>query len=219
VTAISAGTFRRSPRRGELLAFGAAIAVLLISAAFIDRHHVGAFETSVFHSINDLPPFLYWPVWIVMQLGNLLAVPAVATVALLGRRVRLSIALVLSGVGAWVLAKVVKQIVDRGRPGQLLSHVVLRHAPAGGHGFVAGHAATAFALAAVAFPYLGRRTRWVAVILAILVSVARVYVGAHLPLDVVGGAALGIAVGTLVNLLLGPGHLWNRRPSRGSVTR
>jgi len=29
------------------------------------------------------------------------------------------------------------------------------------------------------------------------------YVGAHLPLDMVGGAALGVAVGALVRLLLG----------------
>jgi membrane-associated phospholipid phosphatase len=31
----------------------------------------------------------------------------------------------------------------------------------------------------------------------------RMYVGAHLPLDMVGGAALGVAVGALVRLLLG----------------
>jgi undecaprenyl-diphosphatase len=30
-----------------------------------------------------------------------------------------------------------------------------------------------------------------------------VYVGAHLPLDVVGGAALGVAVGGAVHLLAG----------------
>ena len=36
-----------------------------------------------------------------------------------------------------------------------------------------------------------------------LVLVARVYVGAHNPLDVVCGAALGIAIGSGVNLGLG----------------
>jgi len=35
------------------------------------------------------------------------------------------------------------------------------------------------------------------------VFVTRMYVGAHLPLDMVGGAALGAAVGALVRLLLG----------------
>jgi membrane-associated phospholipid phosphatase len=39
--------------------------------------------------------------------------------------------------------------------------------------------------------------------MAVFVCVARVYVGAHLPLDVVGGAALGLAAGTGVRLLFG----------------
>ena len=39
--------------------------------------------------------------------------------------------------------------------------------------------------------------------LAIAVCVARVYVGAHLPLDVIGGAALGWAAGGLTHLILG----------------
>jgi undecaprenyl-diphosphatase len=36
-----------------------------------------------------------------------------------------------------------------------------------------------------------------------VVFLTRMYVGAHLPLDMVGGAALGVAVGALVRLLLG----------------
>ncbi|MEA2485866.1 MAG: hypothetical protein QOD46_977 [Actinomycetota bacterium] len=191
----------RSGRDAVLLL--AALALLVVSALPIDPHHVGGLETSVFHSVNDLPAGLYWPVWVVMQLGNLLAVPALAIGALLWRRVRLAVDLVLAGAGAWLAAKVVKQIVPRGRPGELLGHVVLRHAPAAGNGFVAGHAATAFALATVAWPYLGRRARWAGVALAAIVAFGRVYVGAHLPLDVVGGAALGVAVGSIVHVLLG----------------
>ncbi len=39
--------------------------------------------------------------------------------------------------------------------------------------------------------------------LAPAVCLARVYVGAHLPLDVVGGAGLGLAVAGCVRLLIG----------------
>jgi predicted Ser/Thr protein kinase len=59
------------------------------------------------------------------------------------------------------------------------------------------------ALATVASPYLPRRSRRIAWGLAITVCLARMYVGAHLPLDVVGGAALGWMAGALVHLVLG----------------
>ena len=68
---------------------------------------------------------------------------------------------------------------------------------------MSGHSAVAVALATVASPFLGRRARRVAWTLAGLVCVARIYVGSHLPLDVVGGAALGWAAGALVLLVFG----------------
>jgi glycosyltransferase 2 family protein len=204
-------------RRGDLVQLLIAAAVLVISALPIERAHVGTLESDIFHVVNRLPDAAYWPVWVVMQLGNLAAVPATALAAVAARRGRLALDLVLAGGAAYVLAKVVKVVVYRGRPGQLLDDVILRHAPAAGHGFVAGHAATVSALAAAALPYLGRRGRWIVVAVAALVCVGRVYVGAHLPLDVVGGAALGWFSGALVHLALGsPGP--RPRPERGSRT-
>jgi membrane-associated phospholipid phosphatase len=203
---------RRSRDAIQLVVAGA---VLVASALPIDRAHVSAAEIAVFHAVNGLPGAAYWPVWVVMQLGQVLAVPATAVVALVARRVRLALDLALSGAAAYVLAKVVKVVVYRGRPGQLLDDVILRHAPASGHGFVAGHAATAFALAAAAFPYLGKRGRWVAVGAAAIVAAARVYVGAHLPLDALGGAALGWMSASVVHVLLGSPD--PHEPSTGRV--
>ena len=59
------------------------------------------------------------------------------------------------------------------------------------------------AMAAVITPYVARPWKIVVWSLAILVGLARVYVGAHLPLDVVGGAVMGWAIGSLVHFLLG----------------
>jgi glycosyltransferase 2 family protein len=81
---------------------------------------------------------------------------------------------------------------------------------------VSGHAAVAVALATIVSPYLSRRWRRVAWTVAFLTCASRVYVGAHLPLDVVGGAALGYAAGALVHLLLGaPGG----RPDAGTAAK
>ena len=45
--------------------------------------------------------------------------------------------------------------------------------------------------------------------LAAGVCVGRVFVGAHLPLDVVAGGAVGVAVGAVLDWALGP--WWSKR--------
>jgi membrane-associated phospholipid phosphatase len=190
-------------RRTDLVQFAAAAIVLALTALPIDPRRVGGLEIAIFEAVNGLTGAVYWPVWVVMQCGQLLAVPVAAALALVARRFRLALELVLAGGSAYLLAKLVKEQVYRGRPGQLLEEVILRSAPPSGRGFVAGHAATAFALAVVAMPYLGKRARWLVVGIAGFVAIARVYVGAHLPLDIVGGAALGWMTASGVHLVLG----------------
>jgi len=165
-------------------------------------------ERDTFRLLNDLPGWLDGPVRAVTQAGWIGAVPIAATVAVLARRRRMAIDLAVAGAAAWVLAKLVKDLAHRGRPGVLLEDVILRGVPATGHGFVSGHAAVAAALATVASSEVSRRTRRVLWALVWAVAAARVYSGAHLPLDVVGGAALGWALGAGVHLVRGtPGHL------------
>lgn len=191
----------RSWADGALLAAGA---VLLVLAALpVDRARVGAAETAVFRVVNDATVLPFWVVWPLMQLGNLLVVPAAAVLAAVLRRWRLAAAVLLAGVGTYLSAKVVKDLVVRGRPDGLLADVVVRGAEAHGRGFVSGHAAVAVTLVAVAWPWLGTRGRLVCAALALTVCLARVHVGAHLPLDVVGGAGLGLAIAGGVRLLLG----------------
>jgi membrane-associated phospholipid phosphatase len=54
----------------------------------------------------------------------------------------------------------------------------------------------------IAWLWFGPRLRWTFIGAAVVVCFARVYVGAHLPLDVIGGAALGIASAALVGVIL-----------------
>jgi glycosyltransferase 2 family protein len=131
------------------------------------------------------------------------AVPLVAGLALLTRRLRLALYAALAGGTIYLVAKVIKAYVQRGRPQTLLDDVSILGEPARGLGYVSGHSAVAVALATVASPFLGRRARRVAWALAGCVCVARMYVGSHLPFDVLGGAALGWAAGALVLLAFG----------------
>lgn len=180
-----------------------ALALLGICSIPIDSQRVGGLEADLFEAVNGLPAFAYPAVWVIMQLGNIVAVPITAAVAAGFRRFKLATGLLFSGVFVWVLAKMVKNLVPRGRPGRLLEDVILHgDTPVTGRGYVSGHAAVAAAIAMVLTPYFGTRGRIVLWTLAVLTAVARVYVGAHLPLDSVGGVALGIAGGTLALVIL-----------------
>ena len=57
-------------------------------------------------------------------------------------------------------------------------------------------------LAWVITPYLRGRWRVVPWLVVALVGFARMYLGAHNPLDVLGGLALGVAIGAVANLLV-----------------
>jgi undecaprenyl-diphosphatase len=188
---------------GDALRLLAGVAILVASTAAVRDHRVGMLETDVFRLVNDLPTALFPLFWVVMQAGNVLAVAVVAAVVAAFRRFWLAANLVVAGVGVWLAAKLIKETVGRGRPPDLLSMVHVRGDPADGLGYVSGHAAVAVAMATLASPYLGRRARRIAWAVAFAVCLSRMYVGAHLPLDVVGGAALGWAAGSLVHLLLG----------------
>lgn len=189
---------------------------LLICAIPIDSKEVGGLEVDIFEALNGLPDALYPMVWVFMQLGNIVAVPIAAVVAAGFRRFKLATGILFSGAFAWVLAKIVKDLVPRGRPGELLDNVILHgDAPMMGRGFVSGHAAVVAAIATVVTPYLGTRGRWIVWTLVAVTATARVYVGAHLPLDSIGGVALGVAGGTLALVILDliPGNLTGRPSS------
>jgi membrane-associated phospholipid phosphatase/predicted Ser/Thr protein kinase len=201
---------------GDVVRVVTALAVLLVSIKLVNRNHIDELEIDAFRLVNDLPGALYRPVWLVMQLGNVLVVPVVVGVAAFTRRFRLAVNLAVAGFGCYFLAILVKNTVHRGRPSQYLPQVNLHGPAATGLGYVSGHAAVVVALASVASPYLSRRARRVTWTLAAAVCLSRVYVGAHWPLDVIGGAAVGFAVGAAVHLILGaPGG----SPSAGRIRR
>ncbi len=188
--------------------------LLVLSALPVDADHISTVERVTFRIVNDPTVMPFVIVWPVMQLGNILVLAVAALVALAVRRLRLAASIVLGGVVAYALAKVVKRIVERGRPDTLLDDVNIRGEASLGLGYVSGHAAVIALIAMVTVPYLPRRWRWIPWVVLALVGWARIYVGAHLPLDVVGGAALGLAVGAAMRLLLGrPGPC----PSRSAT--
>jgi len=180
--------------------------VVLLESGASARRGVGRGEERIFRVVNRVPDRAFGSVWLPMQYGTFGTVPALSALALARRRPRLAVALFAAGSLAWVLAKAAKPIVARGRPGTTVQDAVIRGKEEGDQGFPSGHAAVSAALTTVALPYVSDGWRPLPLALAGFVPLARVYVGAHLPLDSIGGSALGVAVGCAANLGLGVGH-------------
>lgn len=182
-------------------------AALLVSSwvVVVATDGVPAPEVWVFETINDLSDFAWPVVWGPMQVGSFVgSLVVVAATYGVTRNKRLTLATLVASQAAFWIARGVKDVVSRGRPAALLSDVDVRDR-ATGLGYVSGHTAVAFALATALAPSLPRRWRPVAFAVAAVVGVSRVYAGAHLPLDVVGGAGIGILAGTFSRWAFGLG--------------
>ena len=193
-------------RRGsDAITVVAGLAVLALGMVAVRDQSVSGPEETVFRAINDLPGALYPVLWPFQQLGAILVGPAAAIVAALARRFRLAVAMILATAAKLGTERVVKAIVTRHRPGTSVGRDIhIRgDVEVTGESFVSGHAVLVVALAGVLTPYLGGRWRVVPWVVVGLVLLTRVYVGAHNPLDVVCGAALGLAIAGCLNLILG----------------
>jgi len=188
--------------RRDLTVLAVSLAVFAGCAVVAADGRVGRAERAVFHAINGLPGWLYRPMLVAQYLG-VLGVPLVVAVgALAFRRWRLAAALVLVVPLKLAAEKVPKLLVERERPGTTVPDAILRGVPHNGLSFVSGHAIITFAVAGLLALVLPRRWAIVAFVLAAANAVARVYLGAHNPLDVVGGAAVGLAIAAVLDMVL-----------------
>jgi membrane-associated phospholipid phosphatase len=187
--------------RRDVVVIVVSLAVFAVWAVVAADGRVGPVERALFHAVNGLPSWLYRPMLLFQYLGVLAMPLVVAAGALALRRWRLAAALVLVVPLKLALERVVKVLVQRERPGTTVPDAILRGVHPAGLSFVSGHAIITFAIAGLLALVLPRRWAVVAFVLATLNAVARVYLGAHNPLDVVGGAAVGLAIAAGLDLV------------------
>ena len=205
-SASEGGILREAPawkrRRADMTGLLIGLVVFAAAAAAATRG-LAAGEKAAFEAVNSLPDSLYVVIWPFMQYGVFLTIPVLTAIALVLRRVRLAAAMATAGIGVYLIAKIGKEVVQRGRPEALIGDIVARETfAADSLGFPSGHVAVAAALTVVVTPYLAGRWKAVPAVLAVVVAVGRMYVGAHTPLDLIGGAALGVSAGCLANLVV-----------------
>lgn len=189
----------RRPVRPSSLAMAAA---LVATSTAAHRRKVSGPEEELFRLINGAPDRFHLPVWAVMQSGSLAAVFVVSGLLRRSGRARRARTALLAGITVWAAVKAIKPLVGRGRPACHLDGVSIRGHQQSGLGYPSGHAAVATTLAIIAASRLPPGGRFIAAAVAAATGWARIYVGAHLPLDVVGGAAVGVLAGRAANVHL-----------------
>lgn len=187
----------------EWLAVAAAgFGVLTASIAGAHGSTIGQLESQVFHAINGLPNWLYWLLWLPMQLGNLVVgMVAGLAVAIVDGDLTVAVGVVLATLLKLVTERVIRRemadyLAVRQRPGTSQVGAVLRgDVPSSGPSFPSGHVILVAAIGCVVAPNLPVEWWWVPMVLTALVMVGRVYVGAHNPLDVTAGLGAGMLLG------------------------
>ncbi|MFW2381166.1 MAG: phosphatase PAP2 family protein, partial [Acidimicrobiales bacterium] len=175
--------------------------VVVFSSAVAWDGTVPAWEADTLRFFNGWPDWLKPAVWLLQQVG-VFGAPVVAglIIVFFTRQWQHLIPFVLVLPLKLSIEKaIVKRLVERERPFVSVGPDIEVRGPAfHGLSFPSGHCTTAFALAVLVAAFLPPRWRILPLAWAVIVAIARLYLGEHNVLDVVAGAALGTAFATVL---------------------
>ena len=201
------------PRPGIAVVFaGLSLVVIALSAWLAVQPRAQAAQTALVQWFNEPPQ----PVATVFALVNPLLRPApllVVALVLVGwvlvtaaqARQRLEVlrAAVLAYVLAELMTQFLKRVADQPRPLAVIPGLDTHGYPTSprGNAYPSAHTAVAVAVVSALWPWMSWPQRLVGATFAVLIACNRVYIGAHWPVDVLGGAAIGLLSGALAWLV------------------
>jgi undecaprenyl-diphosphatase len=196
---------------GWLVLSGVGLAVAAASIAAARRADIPPWEARVFHALNGLPDWLYWVLWLPMQLGNLVVGTLVGLAAAwVTGELAVAVGVVLAMLLKLVVERVVRRemsdyLAVRQRPGTSQEGAILRggDVPESGPSFPSGHVILVAAIGCVIVPTLPVGWTSAPLVVTAVVMLGRVYVGAHNPLDVAAGFGAGLLLGGVLAAFVG----------------
>jgi undecaprenyl-diphosphatase len=173
-----------------------AAALLVATGLLANARTPWSLERSVGRWVYDWPDAVGDVLELVQEVGTLLAIVLVAAGLVVAGRYRAAGAAALAGAGGWLVASMLKAWVDRPRPSLRLLGRVPRDV-VDNASWPSSHATIAAALGTVLVLTVADRriARGVVVLAVVLTALARLWLGAHWALDVLGGIGLGVVAG------------------------
>lgn len=184
-----------------IITFVSGFALFLLSWYIVAGGQISGIETNVFRLFNDLPHPLVSIFAIITFLGTIFILLVIVLTLIALKKRYLAIQVFLAGFSAWVAATLIKVAQIRERPFDLLPNVHLAEPRNLSAGFPSAHTALITAAALVLFTNETRKIHGLLVLAVVLVGISRVVVGAHAPMDIVGGVGVGLIVGGFIKLV------------------
>lgn len=189
-------------RQTTWLIIAVATLILAISTAIAANRQVSLFEGQILDVFYRLPGPLTDLMYAITQTGSAGAVLVIVATTLVLKRRRLSALLLLNSLVTFAIVTIIKELVARPRPAEILSGVTVRLDQVTGFGFPSGHTAIATVLALTLMTSTPKKYHWALWLWIAAVAFSRMYLGVHAPLDIVGGVCIGIIVASAAGLII-----------------
>ncbi|MBU2229503.1 phosphatase PAP2 family protein [Patescibacteria group bacterium] len=112
-------------------------------------------------------------------------------------------AVIAMGVGVIVNEYILKSIFARIRPFEFYESIQTIDTTANGFSFPSSHALVVFSfITVVILSTKSKKIHAALIVFALLVSISRIYLGVHFPVDIIAGAIFGILLGFLASKFL-----------------
>lgn len=134
------------------------------------------------------------PFWVLLsKLGNggMIWIASIIVLLIPKKTRKIALLAALSLLLGWSCNELIKHLVARTRPYDAITTLTPLVAKLDSYSFPSGHTCASFSVAVVYYRMFSKKVGWIALLLAILIGLSRLYVGVHYPTDVLGGCVVG----------------------------